>query len=156
MTRVFIHGLDSSSQGTKARYFKEYYPDMLVGDYTGPLAKRMARLEQDLAGLDDLVLVGSSFGGLMATIFAIEHPERVARAVLLAPTLNFPDFLSHINRRTPVATSLYIGRLDVVTPPVLVVPVAQAVFTNLRYQVVEDDHFFDDVFLNLPWPELLY
>ena len=33
-TRVFIHGLESTSQGTKGVYFRERYPDMIINDYT--------------------------------------------------------------------------------------------------------------------------
>jgi hypothetical protein len=49
-TRVFIHGLDSSSRGTKGSFFRERYPEMILEDYSGPLEKRMAKLESGLAG----------------------------------------------------------------------------------------------------------
>ena len=81
MQRVFIHGLESSSQGNKGRYFAERFPDMLIRDYTGDLAERLRQFGDVLAELDDLILVGSSFGGLMATIFAMENNDAVARIV---------------------------------------------------------------------------
>ena len=36
-TRVFIHGLDSSSRGTKGTFFRGRYPEMLMEDFSGPL-----------------------------------------------------------------------------------------------------------------------
>jgi hypothetical protein len=48
--RVFIHGLESSSQGNKARYFRERYPDMLIEDFQGTLSERMDLLDRILSG----------------------------------------------------------------------------------------------------------
>jgi pimeloyl-ACP methyl ester carboxylesterase len=67
-TRVFIHGLDSSSRGTKGSFFRERYPTMLMEDYSGPLEARLGRLTESLAGKNNLILVGSSYGGLMAAL----------------------------------------------------------------------------------------
>ena len=39
IARVFIHGLDSSSRGTKGSFFRERYPGMFMEDYSGPLER---------------------------------------------------------------------------------------------------------------------
>lgn len=155
MPPVFIHGLDSSSQGTKARFFSRTFPGMIIRDYTGSLARRLEQLDRDLEGQDNLVLVGSSFGGLMAAIFAINNPARVKRIVLLAPALNFPDFSKYLGQRCDVPAFCYIGRHDTVTPPSLVAPAVRAVFSNLTYQEYDDDHLLHTVFATLPWQDLL-
>jgi pimeloyl-ACP methyl ester carboxylesterase len=100
VTRVFIHGLESSSQGTKGVFFRERHPDMIIEDFGGPLEERMAKLNRLLAGRDNLILVGSSFGGLMAAIYACEHERQVRKVVLLAPALHLPDFLRFTGRTT--------------------------------------------------------
>ena len=89
---LFLHGLDSSILGTKAQWFQRHFPRVRLQNYTGDLAERLAQLEAQVAGLDRLMLVGSSFGGLMAACFALRSPERCRRLVLLAPALNFADF----------------------------------------------------------------
>ncbi len=155
MPPVFIHGLDSSSQGTKARFFRAAFPDMIIRDYTGSLARRLEQLDRDLEGLDNLVLVGSSFGGLMAAIFAITDPARVKRIVLLAPALNFRDFSKYLGQHCDVPAFCYIGRHDTVTPPYLVAPAARAVFSCLTYREEDDDHLLHRVFATLPWQDLL-
>jgi pimeloyl-ACP methyl ester carboxylesterase len=46
----------------------------------------------DQLGVDELFLVGESMGGCLAAWFAIEHPRRVRRLVLLSPFgLKVPD-----------------------------------------------------------------
>jgi len=153
--RVFIHGLESTSQGTKGVYFRESYPGMIIEDYTGSLEERMAKLEAILAGKDELILVGSSYGGLMAAIYACRHPERVRRLILLAPAINLDEFIPYTSHTLTIPVHLYHGDQDDVVPPNEVRPVAEAVFSDLRYHLVEDDHSLHNTFPSLPWEELL-
>jgi pimeloyl-ACP methyl ester carboxylesterase len=155
MTTVFLHGLDSSSKGTKARWFKEHFPTMVIPDFTGTLDERMAKLNTILAGMEKVVLIGSSFGGLMATIYALENENRVKKVVLLAPALNFPDFVLHPGRKTAVSAQLYIGRQDTVCPPDRVLPTAQQIFADLSVTMTNDDHLLRETFTAIDWEELL-
>jgi pimeloyl-ACP methyl ester carboxylesterase len=86
--RIFIHGLESSNQGTKAVFFRDKYPDMILPDFEGPLTERMEKLNRILSGKSEIRIVGSSFGGLMAALFAMENPSQVRRMILLAPATN--------------------------------------------------------------------
>ena len=87
-TQFFLHGLESSSKGTKGRWFAEHFPEMIIPDFSGDLSSRLQSLETVCGDVQNLILVGSSFGGLMATIFAMEHEAQCSRLVLLAPALN--------------------------------------------------------------------
>jgi len=84
---IFIHGLESSNQGTKSVFFRERFPDMMLPNFTGSLDVRMQKLDRLLKGKTDIRMVGSSFGGLMAAIFTMRNEFRVDRLVLLAPAL---------------------------------------------------------------------
>jgi alpha/beta superfamily hydrolase len=154
-TILYLHGLDSSSQGTKGRYFAEHFPHILAPDFTGTLDDRMLALETICKGLNTpLVLIGSSFGGLMACCFAMAHPERVGNLILLAPALNFPAFSPPaVPLETPAV--LIIGSNDTVTPPALVVPAARATFRNLEITLCEDDHLLRTTFPATGWSRLL-
>jgi len=155
MTRVFIHGLESSSQGDKGRYFRERYPDMIIEDYFGSLEQRMETLRKRLEGKADLILVGSSYGGLMATNFACEQEERVRKLVLLAPALSLPGFAPYLNRRLCVPTALFHGSGDDVVPPEPVREIAEQVFLNLSYNRVVDDHSLHETFSSMAWDSLI-
>ena len=155
MTRVFIHGRDSSSRGTKGSFFREKYPEMLIDDYTGALEERMAKLERGLSGRKDLILVGSSLGGLMATLFACNHAPSVRRLILLAPALRFPQLRAYDSTPLQLPVTLYHGKDDVVVPPEPVRQVAGKLFPNLDYHLVEDDHNLHRIFPTLDWDGLL-
>ena len=152
--RIFLHGLDSSGSGTKGNYFSTRFPDMMRPDFSGPLQERMTQLYTLLGDDSDLIVVGSSFGGLMGACLAMEHPDSVHRLVMLAPALNFHEFqVPH--RKIDIETLLVIGQNDVVTPPDIVVPAAEATFTNLQLSIVDDDHLLHHTYTTLDWDFLL-
>ncbi len=153
--RIFIHGLESSNQGTKSLFFREKYPDMVIPSFTGPLNERMKHLNSLLLGRTGIILVGSSFGGLMAAIFAMENEERVDRMILLAPAINLVEFALHRSKTISVPVWVYHGRKDEVIPLSEVEKVARSVFQRLKFQVVEDDHYLHETFKTLDWDRLL-
>lgn len=151
---LFLHGLDSSVQGTKAQWFRRHFPGVRLQNYTGDLAERLAQLEAQVAGLERLVLVGSSFGGLMAACFALRSPHRCRRLVLLAPALNFTDFQPPA-APVSVPTLVVTGAHDTVCPPELILPLARASFADLEVRLEDDDHMLHRTFPSLDWPHLL-
>lgn len=155
INRVFIHGLESSSQGEKGQYFHERYPDMLIEDYEGPFEARMDKLTRLLKGKENLILVGSSYGGLMAAVYACENQDRVKKLILLAPALILPQFGSYQQTRLTLPVVLYHGKQDTIVPPAATRKIAEDVFTNLFYYAVTDDHSLHGHFERMPWDCLL-
>lgn len=153
-THFFLHGLESSSRGTKGRWFGDHFPDMIIPDFTGDLSSRLHLLETLCRNKTNLVLVGSSFGGLMATMFAIGHEELCSRLILLAPALNFTEF-SLPENKIAIPTRLIIGKHDTVTPPEEVVPLANQTFLNLDVMICDDDHLLHTVFDKIDWQDML-
>jgi pimeloyl-ACP methyl ester carboxylesterase len=151
MTGIFIHGLASSSRGRKAQFFRKHFPDMLVPDFAGDLQARMEQLHGLLADHKELVMVGSSFGGLMATLFGMANGPQVKRLVLLAPALNFSEFIPSRGGIIDIPTWLYIGKEDTVTPLAEVEPLARAIFSRLHCHAVDDDHLLRNTFRTIDW-----
>ena len=154
-TRIFIHGLESSNKGTKSLFFREIFPDMIVPHFTGDLPERMEKLETILSGKSDIRLVGSSFGGLMATLFTMEQAPRVKKMILLAPAINMLETSTHRNRKISVPTDIYHGKNDGVIPLDQVQNMAQKIFLNLSFHEVDDDHFLHKTFKTMDWEGLL-
>ena len=155
VTGVFIHGLDGNSRGAKGSFFAAHYPEVFRGDYQGTLEERMTQLEADLADKEELILVGSSFGGLMAALFACRYPHRVRRLVLLAPALQHGDFSPYVAQPLALPVLLVHGRQDNVVLPEPTEKIARRLFSSLDYRLVEGDHSLNQVFPNLDWNRLL-
>ena len=153
--RIFIHGLESGNQGTKSVFFRNKYPDMLTPNFTGQLQERMEKLQTILSGASNIRLVGSSFGGLMATLFASENQSSVDKMILLAPAINMMDFSAQEKKNLLVPTWIYHGRNDEVIPLADVEKIAKNRFKNLSFHAVDDDHFLHKTFKTIDWNNLL-
>ncbi|MCX7982901.1 MAG: alpha/beta fold hydrolase [Syntrophales bacterium] len=155
VVEVFIHGLESSAQGTKGKFFRTRRPNMIIDDYTGSFSERMEKLEKRLSKAPKLVIVGSSYGGLMAAVYACRHPDQVKKLILLAPALHLQEFVPFRNHRLSIPTVIYHGNKDEIVPLEEVKKIATYVFLDLTHYVVEDDHALNTVFPSLPWDNLL-
>ncbi|MCX5880146.1 MAG: alpha/beta hydrolase [Deltaproteobacteria bacterium] len=153
--RIFIHGLESNNQGTKAIYFREKFPGMLTPNFPGPLDERMARLREIVSGQKEILLVGSSFGGLMTSIFAMENETSFRKLIMLATAINLMEFTSYRQRKTLMPVHITHGRQDEVIPISDVEEVAKQVFSNLTFNTVDDDHYLHKTFKTIDWDSLL-
>jgi pimeloyl-ACP methyl ester carboxylesterase len=153
---IFIHGSSGDkSQTYKARLLREKYPGMLTPDFDGELPERMRQLETLLAKEKGWIMIGSSLGGLMAALFALQHPQQVRKLVLLAPALILPEFAGFLASQCSIPTVVVQGTRDDLIPFQLARSLAEKVFTNLTYLVVDDDHRLNKAADELDWENLL-
>lgn len=153
---IYLHGLESTSQSGKARRFAQKFPGMITPDFTGSFEDRMAQLAPILGEEKDWTIIGSSLGGLMGTVFTCAHPHQVRKLVLLAPALLRDPFAPYLN--TPpvsVPTIVVHGTKDDVVPLEPARRVAEELFTNLTYYVVDDGHRLQKALEELDWFKIL-
>ena len=158
MTRniIFLHGLESSSQTYKAGVIRNFFPELIVPDFNGPLEERMRALYPILSDKKGWIIIGSSFGGLMGAIFTCEHPDQVQKLILLAPALMLPEFEPFLGREpVSVPTTIIHGRRDIVVPLEKIREIARKVFSNLSYEIVNDDHRLHNTTDRLDWEKIL-
>lgn len=153
---VYLHGSDSNSNSGKARLFREWFPGMLTPDFIGTFDERMTQLYSILSNKIDWTLIGSSYGGLMGTIFTLEHATQVRKLILLAPALTLEPLASRTDLQpVSVPTHLIHGTLDTVVPLEPVRAVAQKLFTGLTIHIVEDDHRLQKSVNEIDWKTIL-
>ncbi len=93
MRIAFLHGLESGPHGRKYQSLAARWPDVLAPDCEGvrDVETRVAIVSDALAGQGPLLLVGSSFGGLVAALLADKPGDLDIRGVVLcAPALHVP------------------------------------------------------------------
>jgi len=153
---IYLHGSESNSNSGKARLFREWFPGMLTPDFTGSFEERMEQLRNILSNKTNWTLIGSSYGGLMGTIFTLGHVTQVRKLILLAPALTLEP-LASLSDHQPVSvpTTLIHGTLDTVVPFEPVQAIAQKLFTNLSVHLVEDDHRLQRSVNELDWKTIL-
>ncbi len=161
---IYLHGLESDSNSGKARLFREWFPGTFTPDFKGSFEERMNQLHPILGDQTDWTIIGSSFGGLMGTVFTCKHPTQVRKLILLAPALLRPQFASHLDPSTSsgqrlqpvsVPTIIIHGTADDIVPLEPVRALAQKLFTNLTYHIVEDDHRLHKSVHEMDWKSIL-
>lgn len=150
----FLHGYESSGNGNKGRFFKQHFPQVICPDFHGSLQKRLEKLENICKHQQHLIFIGSSFGGLMATHYSLNHPQKISHLILLAPALNFENYKPP-HRKLVIPTTLIIGKRDTITPMETVIPLAKTTFKNLAIHTVDDDHILHNTFQELDWQTFL-
>ncbi|MHA1987102.1 MAG: alpha/beta hydrolase [Promethearchaeota archaeon] len=161
---IFIHGLESSGRGYKGRFLKSVFPDILTPDFKefNPnvlmydlFKERMIELNSILDSKKPWTLIGSSLGGLMAAIYALENPNRVRRLVLLAPFLVSRKLKPHMYKPIDIPVIVYHGKNDKVVRYKMARERAQNFFTNLEYNVVDDNHPLRNTVKSLNWQKII-
>jgi pimeloyl-ACP methyl ester carboxylesterase len=152
---IFIHGLEGTSQGEKARLLRGIFPQILTPDFNGQLEMRMQSLRSLLGDEVGWRIIGSSFGGLMAAIFACERPRQVERLILLAPALLWPDFAASPPAPVNVPAIIYHGTQDAILPLQPTRELAQKIFRNLDFRTVDDDHGLYKTIHMIDWKGLV-
>lgn len=148
---LFIHGLAGSGQGFKAGYLRGLYPDLLAPDFPGDFWQRMGQLEALVGHTTGWTLIGSSLGGLMAALFACQHPDQVDGLILLAPALPYLDQADQPLPPLQVPVVVVHGRQDEVIPLDPTRAVAERLFTDLTFLVVDATHDLNPVMAALDW-----
>jgi len=102
----FLHGLDSSPLGTKARLIKTRYPDCLIPTLPPDIHERVRIVAQALP--EPTFVIGSSLGGLTALMVASAHPDKIAALLLLAPAVGCRDESIFTVDQKLMLASLYV------------------------------------------------
>jgi len=152
--KIFIHGLESSGSGYKGRFFKKIFFDIICPNFHGNFEERMKKLEKILKYEKDIGIIGSSYGGLMATKYASMYPEKVKKMILLAPAIIFENVFNE-DLKIDVLTIIYHGTKDEVVPLRETKKLAEKIFLNLEFIEVDDDHFLHKTIHKIPWQKLL-
>jgi uncharacterized protein len=97
MNLIYLHGFASGPQSSKAQFFRRRFeelglamqiPDLSEGNFEGLTITGQLRVIENIAGGDDVFLIGSSMGGYLAALYAARR-RQVKELVLLAPAFGF-------------------------------------------------------------------
>lgn len=146
----FLHGQEGNTKGYKAIMLSRLFEHIKVPYFEGSMTKRMHKLRELLAEESDIVLIGSSMGGLMATLYALEAPSQVDKLILLAPALPLFDW-SYTNHPIDLPVIIFHGKADDIVPLPEAKADAQALFRNLTFKEVKDGHRLKNTVDEIDW-----
>lgn len=101
MRYIYLHGFASSTQSAKARFFRNQLGnrleliDLNLPDFSILLISEQLRRVAEVIGDDEVVIFGSSMGGLIGLILA-ERWANIKKLVLLAPAIGINSLWQQI------------------------------------------------------------
>jgi len=154
---MFLHGLESSGSGFKATYLRKRFPNIITPTFTGELNERMQQLERLISPRSRWIFIGSSFGGLMATLFAIRHPAQISRLILLAPALlsSIAPSVS-IDEKVSVPMVGILAKYDTILPIIELQRKCEFIFRFYWLYIVEDEHKLECTTKMINWNALVF
>ena len=88
---VWAHGLWGSPNGSKVTAVRESGIEVISPDFNEmELVNRVELLEKTIE-IGDVLLAGSSWGGLACALTAQKRPDKLKGLLLLAPALHYPE-----------------------------------------------------------------
>jgi pimeloyl-ACP methyl ester carboxylesterase len=96
---VYLHGFASSPLSSKAQFFRRKFeacgvpmeiPQLDQGRFEELTISGQLNVIERAVGEQPAVLMGSSLGGYLASLYAARHPAPIEKLVLLAPAFQFP------------------------------------------------------------------
>ena len=154
---IFIHGYESSGQGFKGQFLKQIFPKIYTPDFTGNLEMRMKKLHEILSKKNNWIIIGSSYGGLMGSIYAYQYPQKILKLILLAPYITSNEMNLEEMKNIPINIPVvaFHGLNDKVVNLQKARSRAKKIFTNLTYNAVDDDHMLRKTMLDINWKKLV-
>ena len=136
MKLLFLHGLESGPHGAKYQALRAAFGELISPDCSGinDPQQRLQIILQELDQIEDqLLVIGSSMGGLMALLLQQALPQRVAGLLLCAPALH-RRAAAGLSAKDLPPTLIIHGRQD------QVVPLDASRQFGAPLQEVDDDH----------------
>lgn len=136
---LFFHGKESGPFGSKYRALSSEF-SVTSPDFQGlDIWERLEKAEFLTEGMEDALLVGSSYGGLLAALLYSRHPGRFKGYVLLAPAFYPPHAVAMSTiTRVPDNAVVIHGTQDEIVPLSEVEDFCNSM--GLPLVVVEDGH----------------
>ena len=154
VTRVFIHGLDSSSRGTKGTFFQSNPRDD-HGRFLRPLQTEDGTARAEPRSEEQPDPRRFELWGPHGCAICVQKRIRTRHSSSSPPPYEHGDFSPYDATPLELPVTLYHGRQDLVVPPEPTRLIAERLFRNMEIHLVDDDHNLHLVFPMLDWDRLL-
>ena len=88
---IWAHGLWGSPNGSKVTAIRESGIEVNSPDFNNMELDERVNILNELVSKEEVVLAGSSYGGLACALVAQQQPKQIKGMLLLAPALHLPE-----------------------------------------------------------------
>ena len=145
---VWAHGLWGSPNGSKVTAIRESGIEVISPDFNEmELVNRVELLEKTIE-IGDVLLAGSSWGGLACALTAQKRPDKLKGLLLLAPALHYPeppnDNPNNLIAPDNIPITIIHSKTDDIVPISASEDYAKRSGNSVNLIVVEDSHVLEN------------
>jgi len=147
---IWAHGLWGSPNGSKVTAIRESGIEVNSPDFNNMELDERVDILNELVSKEEVVLAGSSYGGLACALVARQQPKQVKGMLLLAPALHLPESPNDDPEKLIAPNNFPISIIHSVNDEIVPVSASKDYIersgNNLRLIEVEDSHVLENSF----------
>ena len=145
---IWAHGLWGSPNGSKVTAIRESGIEVISPDFNNMELGERIDILNELVSKEEVVLAGSSYGGLACALVAQQHPKQIKGMLLLAPALHLPETPNDVPEDLVAPNNLPITIIHSTTDEIVPISASQDYIgrsgTNINLIKVEDSHVLEN------------
>ena len=145
---VWAHGLWGSPNGSKVTAIRESGIEVISPDFNEMELIDRVELLKETIEIGNVVLAGSSWGGLACAMTAIQIPEKLKGLLLLAPALHYPESPNDEPEKLIAPDSVPVTIIHSTTDDIVPISASKNYIersgNNVQLIEVEDNHVLEN------------
>ena len=145
---VWAHGLWGSPNGSKVTAIRESGIEVISPDFNEMELIDRVELLKETIEIGNVVLAGSSWGGLACALTAIQIPEKLKGLLLLAPALHYPESPNDEPEKLIAPDNVPVTIIHSTTDDIVPISASKNYIersgNNVQLIEVEDNHVLED------------
>ena len=141
---VWAHGLWGSPNGSKVTAIRESGIEVISPDFNEMELVDRVELLKETIDIGDVVLAGSSWGGLACALTAQEKPVKLRGLLLLAPALHYPEHPNDVPEKLIAPDNVPVTIIHSTTDDIVPISASKDYIersgNNVQLIEVEDSH----------------
>ena len=154
---VWAHGLWGSPNGSKVTAIRESGIEVISPDFNEMELIDRVELLKETIEIGNVVLAGSSWGGLACALTAMQIPEKLKGLLLLAPALHYPESPNDEPEKLIAPDSVPVTIIHSTTDDIVPISASKNYIersgNNVQLIEVEDNHVLEnsiELIISLP------
>ncbi|MDG1545269.1 MAG: alpha/beta fold hydrolase [Candidatus Poseidoniia archaeon] len=147
---IWAHGLWGSPNGSKVTAIRESGIEVISPDFNNMELEERIDILNEIVSKEEVVLAGSSYGGLACALVAQQQPEQVKGMLLLAPALHLPETPNDVPEDLVAPNNFPVTIIHSFTDEIVPISASKDYIkrsgNNLRLIEVEDSHVLENSF----------
>ena len=145
---IWAHGLWGSPNGSKVTAIRESGIEVNSPDFNNMELDERVDILNELVSKEEVVLAGSSYGGLACALVAQQQPKQIKGMLLLAPALHLPEAPNNVPENLIAPENIPVIIIHSTTDDIVPISASKDYLErskeNVKLIEVDDNHILEN------------